>query len=123
MKRWSDWEVIRRQVTIAGRIVDAQNEPLAGAMITIMARAGKFKAQVENAARTAGAEWEFLKNRPDRTFSRLDGLYFFLDLPEGQYTMSVSDPRSGKIVESQVTVSKDKEKSGRITQADFKLPA
>jgi hypothetical protein len=123
MKKWSDWEVIRRQVTIAGCIVDEQNNPVVGAEIKIKAMAGKFKAQVENAAGTAGAEWDFLKNRPDRTLSRLDGLYFFLDLPEGQYTVSTIGPRSGKIIESRVTVSKDNENSGRITQVDFKLPA
>lgn len=117
MKRWTDWEIIRRKVSIAGCIVDPQNNPVCDARITIAAKAGKFHMQIDNVA------WENSEDRPDRTCSRADGLYFFLDLPEGRYMVNANDPRSGKIAEKLVTVSKDEEKSGRIAQADFTLPA
>jgi hypothetical protein len=120
MKRWTEWEIIRRQVAIAGFIVDQQNQPVGSVRITITAKAGKFKKQVENASLMAGGDWETLKKRPDQTLSRLDGLYFFLNLPEGQYTVSAMDPRTGKSVESHVTVSKDK---SSIAPSYLRLPA
>lgn len=124
MKKLGDWEVIRRKVAIAGCIVDQQNQPIAKVRITIIPKAGKFKKQIENAHRMAGADWEKMKKRPNETLSRLDGLYFFLDVPDGEYTLIAVDPRSGKTIESHVTVSKAKEKkeSGSIAQADFNLP-
>lgn len=117
MKRWSDWEILRRQVAIGGRIVDGQDNPVAGARITITATAGKSKARAESGA------WENLSERPDRTVSRVDGIYFFLDLPQGQYTVSAIDPRSGGSAETQATVSRHKEEPGRMAQADLKLSA
>ncbi len=124
MKRWSEWEIFRRKVAISGCILDRQNKPVAGIQVTITAKAGKFKKQIENASRMAGDDREISKKRPDQTLSRLDGLYFFLDVPDGQYTLSAVDPRSGKTIESHVTVSKEKEKkeSGSIAQAHFNLP-
>jgi hypothetical protein len=116
MKRWTDWEIMRRKVSIAGCIVDHQNNPVRGAQITIAAKAGKFRMQIDKVA------WENSEDRPDRTRSRADGLYFFLDIPEGRYMVNAIDPRSGKNAEKLVTVSKDEEKSGRIAKADFTLP-
>jgi hypothetical protein len=117
VKNWGEWEIVRRQVAIGGRVVDGQNNPVAGARVKITAKAGKFKVQAESGA------WENLQERPDATVSRVDGTYFFLDLPQGQYTLSAIDPRSGQSAETQATVAKHKEAPGRIAQADLKLSA
>jgi hypothetical protein len=102
VKAWTDWEIMRRQVAISGRVVDEDNKPVAGAQVT---------------------GWEDLEERLDRTLARLDGLYYFLDLPEGRYTLSAIDPRSGKHDEKSTSFSKDREHNINLAQADFKLSA
>jgi hypothetical protein len=65
--QWSDWEVIRRQVALCGRVV-AGRALLAGGDVRI----------------------EGMK-RPKPTAPGEDGIYFFLDLPAGDYTVTFRD--------------------------------
>lgn len=123
MKAWTDWEIMRRQVAISGRVVDEDNKPVAGAQVTITSKPNEFKRQVEGAVSDVETGWEDLEERLDRTLARLDGLYYFLDLPEGRYTLSAIDPRSGKHDEKSTSFSKDREHNINLAQADFKLSA
>ena len=123
MKAWTDWEIIRRQVAISGRVVDEDNNPVARAQITITSKLNEFKRQIEGAVSTVETGWEDLEERLDRTFARLDGIYYFLDLPEGRYTLSAIDPRSGKHDEKRASFSRDKKHNINLAQADFKLSA
>lgn len=121
MKSWTQWKVIHRQVVIAGRILNDENKPVAGTQVTITAKAGKFKRQIENASGEESTIWKNLNKRPDRTRSRLDGLYFFLDLPEGEYTVTATDSRSGQSIKSRISILKNKEKPREITQVNLKM--
>ena len=121
MKTGSDWQIIRRQVAIGGRVVNENNTPVAGAQITIKSMPDGFKRQLEGAVSEAGAGWVDQEERQDRARSRLDGIYFFLDLPEGSYTLSAIDPQTGKQDQKSVSVSRDKKQSIKMTRADFKL--
>jgi hypothetical protein len=40
----------------------------------------------------------------DRSFTKADGIYYFLDLPAGKYTVKGVDPRSGAVAEKTVSV-------------------
>ena len=121
MKAWSDWEIIRRQVAIGGRVVDENNNPVAETQVTITSMPGGFKRQLEGAVRQAGAGWDDLEERLDRARSRLDGIYFFLDLPGGKYSVAAVDTQSGKKDEKSVAVKWDKKQNIKMAQADFKL--
>ena len=123
MKAWSDWEIIRRQVAIGGRVVDENNNPAAGVQVTITSMPKGFKQSVEAAFDTAGAEWDNLEERQDRMRSRLDGIYFFLELPEGKYTLKAIDLQSGEQDEKSVSISRDKKQNIKMTQADFRISA
>jgi hypothetical protein len=104
MKTWSDWEIIRRQVAIGGCVADENNNPVAGVQVTIISMPVGFKQSVEAASSIAGAEWNELEQRLDRVISGMDGIYFFLDLPEGKYTLAAIVKQSGKKDEKRVSV-------------------
>ena len=109
MKAWSDWEIIRRQVAIAGHIVDQRNIPVAGVHVNITSSSTK------NTGR------ENIDKHLDHTLSRWDGLYYFMDLPDGRYTISVH--REGQATEKKqnVTIARDKENDLTVSQTDFTI--
>jgi len=69
-------------------------------------------------AQYAGDGWSTRAQRPDRTQTRFDGLYYFLDLPDGEYEITAFLPNCGKRY-GQVTenkkVSSGEKKSGQDT--------
>src|SRR5262249_761082 len=84
-KVMSVWQTARHQVAIAGRVLDAETgKPLAGVLINIVSMPVAFRRKVELLSKSPAA----LTERVDRTRSRADGLFYFLDLPEGKYTLS-----------------------------------
>ena len=66
------WEVSRRTVSIAGRVTDALTDrPLGGVCVTAASRTTSFFARTRN-----------------------DGHFHFLDLPDGEYSLTSSLPSS-----------------------------
>ncbi len=121
MKAWTQWEVIRRQVALCGRVVDAQGKAFASAKVFIAAMPKEFKLRVDGAANAAGMDWGNLDERLDRTVSRTDGLFFFLDLPKGRYTVRGGDPKSGAEGEMAVVISWAKDGTVKRVTEDLTL--
>jgi CarboxypepD_reg-like domain/Carboxypeptidase regulatory-like domain len=99
------------EVAIAGRVLDAvTGKPMAGADVAIATMPNSVKQRLKFAASAYGKQWEKMLERPDRTQSRPDGLFYFLDLPDGDYTLRISMPslgsRFGKL-EMPTKVSRD----------------
>jgi hypothetical protein len=103
MKTWSTWEVIRHQVAICGRVVDERGEMVSGVRVNIVAMPKVFRTQVSAAASAAEKKWNDLDERPDRTVTRVDGVFYFLDLPAGPYTLNF-DTRTDSQDEKKVAV-------------------
>lgn len=96
-----EWEIVRHQVAIAGRVTDFQT--------------GKAIAQ---------AQVQIVEG-PDRTRTAADGHFHFLDLPDGQYTLIASLPGSGSrygTAQAEATVSRDAEDNITMATADIALP-
>ncbi len=129
MKVWSDWQVLRRQVAIGGQVVDGNNKPVAGVQVTLTGMPDAFKQKLKHAADAAETAWDDLEKRPDRTQSRRDGIYFFLDLPDGSYTLNAIDPRTDQQDEQTASVSNAKRQTVKMAHSkkwkwrntDFKL--
>ncbi|PWT81504.1 MAG: hypothetical protein C5B57_10320 [Blastocatellia bacterium] len=66
----SVWDVMRRQVALCGRITDGINMPLVAEQVRVEGISGR---------------------RPQVANSRPDGIYFFLDLPAGDYVVTTFD--------------------------------
>ncbi len=81
----------------------------------------EFELRLESAAATLGADRDDPQERLDCEVSRADGLYFFLDLPEGKYSLKAIDPKTGTQDGKSVSVSKDKKQNIKMEQADFTL--
>ena len=105
---------LNRQVSIAGRISNAQTEKaIAGAWVEIITMPAKFARRCQLKSLKYSA-WEQMVERIDRTLTASDGFFYFADLPEGDYTLRVSIPGMGNryhIKEVSTTVSSsDKDK-------------
>ena len=121
MKTCSDWEIIRRQVAIGGYVKNKAREPVTGARLVITAFPKVFTARIAGTRAAAGADWSATDQRPDRTTSRPDGGYFFMDLPNGDYTVRAAIPGSDEQAEQQVSVSRDPDGRIKIVWANFTL--
>lgn len=91
------WFSVHHRVSIWGKVTDAVTQkPIAGAEVTLTKMPAEFKKTLGRLAQYAGNEWAERSQRPDRTRSRADGLYYFLDLPDGDYEIRALLPNCGK---------------------------
>lgn len=121
MNSWTDWEVVRRQVAIGGRVVDNRDKLVAGAQVTLTAMPKALRQKIDDMASATGAGGQHVDKRYDRTFTTADGLYYFLDLPAGRYTLQGMDPRSGAQGAKTVSVSWSRDGNVKRARADLKL--
>ena len=116
-------QVLRRTVAIAGRVVDAgTGKPLGDAQVAITAMPPAFTKWLKFAAIPYGSRWGKMSERADRTRSRADGWFFFMDLPDGSYRLQASAPAFGRRfgrVEEPAKISRDA--GGNIRMAIVKL--
>lgn len=118
----ASFEVVRHQATVAGRVVDAQSGvALAGAAVEITLGPAAFTAWLAAKALAFGSGWAALAERPDRTRTKPDGHFHFLDLPDGQYTLSVRTTGSGtRYGSAQTTATVARDSQGKATSAPVK---
>jgi len=91
------WVRARHRVSIWGQVVDAVTQkPIAGVDVTLTKMPAAFATTLERLAQYASKEWGMRTQRPDRTRSRADGLYYFLDLPDGDYEIRALLPNCGR---------------------------
>ncbi len=121
------WETLRRQITISGRVTAAADgRAVVGAQVQITAAPDAFMSKVRLAAKQHGAAWGRMAERVDRTMTAVDGAYFFLDLPAGDYTMTAYLPQrlpAYDYAESAAQVSRDAQGTIQQTRADVALTA
>ena len=115
MKSWTSWEIIRHQVAICGLIKDDRGNLITDAQINIVSMPTAFSNWVSTAFQASEKEWEDLEERVDRAETNNNGIFYFMDLPSGPYTLQVIDGRSGIQDEKKVNVTRDEE--GNIDMA------
>ena len=102
-------EQTKNRVAIAGQVRDAESKlAIAGALVEVSQKQGKFKNWLDLHALQYAKSWEKMVKRPDKTLTAVDGCFCFINLPDGEYTLSVSIPGTktsyGKL-DKKVTVS------------------
>lgn len=119
-------ESSRHQVALAGTITDSvTGKPMRQALVEILLGPAAHQAKVDILARDPA--WLLRNERFDRTHTRGDGLFFFIDLAPGDYTLRVSAPqlgtRYGVIEAGPFTVQTGRDANGRVrvAQADVTL--
>ncbi|MDC0832589.1 hypothetical protein CKA32_000473 [Geitlerinema sp. FC II] len=107
----TSWETIRHQIAISGRVSNARTgNPCQGVQVEITSAPAEFIAWLALKALPHGDRWFDLPQRADRVRTTADGHFHFLDLPNGDYTLTASAPRQGSrygTAETTVTVSRN----------------
>jgi len=110
-----NWEIVRHQVAVAGRVVDGNDNPVAGAQVTLTMLPEKPR---KDGATTNQQQPDA---RCDQTLTKTDGIFFFLDSLPGKYSLECVNRRSG--LQDKKTVSVSHKEDGTIVKAvaDLKL--
>lgn len=121
MKSWTDWEIIRRRVTVSGIVSDSNGKPLKKVPVGITAGPEGFQkgTDVETCGGKDSAPGEERCRNLART--QADGLYWFMDLPMGKYTLTAWGGRSAKAFVKRVSVNQEKVRGVKLAQADITL--
>ena len=83
------WETLIRQISISGQITAVTNgKGIPEATVEITAGPTQFTQKARIQAKQHGTQWKKMSHRYDRTETANDGYFFFLDLPEGDYTLT-----------------------------------
>jgi hypothetical protein len=122
------WLKVRHQVALYGRVTDAgTGKALAGALVSIVTADDKsptaFRRLLQARAMQYGSAWSAMAERPDRARAADDGSFYFLDLPDGDYTLSASLTNMGArygTAEAKATVAKNA--NGDYQRALVELP-
>jgi hypothetical protein len=95
----SDWQIARHHVSIAGRVLDAgTGKPVAHALVYMSGEVPKaFDTKLGITALSYADRWHTTLKRPDRTITRTDGIFYFLDLPDGKYELRAGVPDLEKL--------------------------
>lgn len=120
------WEVIRHQVAIGGRVTDSQTgRSLDRAQVRFTSAPAALADKLSILAKMYGTRWASMLERPDQTWTAADGHFHFLDLPSGAYTLVATLPEAGSrygTVQTTVTVSRDSSGNVVMATANIQLP-
>lgn len=126
MSAWIELQSTRHQVAICGQVSDAQSGVvIPGVLVQIVQMPEAFKKLLVLRSKQYGPNWEAIKGRLDMVLTAVDGYFYFLDLPAGEYTLSASLPSAGtRYGTAQVTAIVSSDSQGNISKsaANITLP-
>jgi len=116
-------QLVTHRVAVAGWVKDSETKKaIAAADVTIVAMPSAFEQRLKLASMRYGIRWAALAERPDKTQTKEDGLFYFLDLPNGKYTVRVTATKSGKrYASSEETASVTHDPQGNLKMASLKV--
>lgn len=112
------WTIARHRVAIAGLVVDGvTGKPIAGAHVEIVGKPAAYEQRLALLAASLGDTGSEAE-RSDMARTRADGLFYFLDLPEGRYKVLAFLPKVGVRARSALKTKKDPEADSYETKGD-----
>jgi hypothetical protein len=114
------------KVSIAGCVIDnVKLKPLSRARVTIVAMPAEVERDFRIQAKYGNNRGGSAQVLRSMTVSRSDGLFWFVDLPEGEYRLRAEIPSLGRrcgIAEQKVLVTRDKEGSVQRATTTLTVP-
>jgi hypothetical protein len=102
---------VLHQVAIGGRVIEGgTKKPASGVFVSLTDMPPALKLALTRKSIQYGSRWTKILERPDRAITADDGFFYFLDLPDGKYTVVASLRGSGKrcgTAHATATVSRD----------------
>jgi hypothetical protein len=119
----SSLHLVTHRVAVAGWVKDSETKNAIGrADVTIVAMPAAFEQRLKLASMRYGTRWAALTERPDKTQTKEDGLFYFLDLPNGKYTVRVTATKLGKRYSgAEETASVTRDSQGKLRLATVKV--
>ncbi|MFL6414191.1 MAG: carboxypeptidase regulatory-like domain-containing protein [Bryobacteraceae bacterium] len=111
------------RVALAGIVSDAgTGKPLVAVDIRITEMPADFQRKVASSLLKYGKQADLVLGRWDRTQTRSDGLFYFVDLPAGGYKITLSLPRSaGRYGSAHRSVTLSLDADGNVKREFLKL--
>ncbi|MCL4298000.1 MAG: carboxypeptidase regulatory-like domain-containing protein [Anaerolineae bacterium] len=112
-------------VSLAGQVMDGlTSEPIPGALVEIVS--GPLAFEKKRGILANDPDWTRKVERLDRTFSQTDGIYLFVNLPDGDYQLRVTAPtpssRYGTLVIATTAATRNGAGGINLKPADVVLP-
>ncbi|NER39460.1 MAG: carboxypeptidase-like regulatory domain-containing protein [Oscillatoria sp. SIO1A7] len=111
MSGWMELQLRRHKVAIYGRVSDEETElAIHGAVVEMTSMPEAFENWLALHSLQYGRSWATMRERPDRKITSVDGYFYFVDLPNGDYTLRASLPKAGTrygTAEVSATVSRE----------------
>jgi hypothetical protein len=123
----SSWSIVRHQVAIAGKVLEnATGKPMSSVQVSIVGMPAEAERAFQLKFRYADRDPDGKRVNPAVTLSRSDGLFWFVDLPQGDYQLRAEIPnqnsRYGK-AEQKVVVKWDADGTIQKGMARMVLPS
>lgn len=116
MKTWGEWEITREKVVLCGRVSRKGNPSVCATVTLYKSRNTKREARTTSDAKVSEGV------RAVKTaITRPDGLYFFLNLKDGNYIIKAEAERGGDCGQNRASVSPDREGAMRMIVSDIEL--
>lgn len=116
MSKWIKIGSAHHQVAIGGHVLDKQTgRAVKGARVQLTAIPAAFADWLNSRKKQYGEQWEAMEQRPDRMKSAADGHFYFMDLTDGDYTLTASLSGAGnRYGSAQVSVVVSRDAEGNI---------
>lgn len=96
MSQWLTIKPPLHQIAIVGQVNDGETENvLRDVSVEITEKPTKFQRYCQLQSLQYGSQWDKMKQRCDLTYTSIDGYFYFIDLPDGNYTLTFSIPHKG----------------------------
>lgn len=83
-------EQTKNRLAIAGQVSNNETQlPISGVLVEIDQMQGEFKNWLNLHALQYGKSWGKMLKRPDRTLTTINGCFYFINLPDGDYNLSL----------------------------------
>lgn len=117
MTAWTDWEVLRRQVVAAGWIVDGESRRHPAKWVRLCEGSGaigrkKGPGKSIPGMSVSGSRYAQVTH---------EGLYFFINLPGGRYTVQGRSVQGIETDKAEVTVRWKKDGKAELARVDLDL--